>query len=322
MNVLVVGKSGRAGGWFEYLSSGFERLGHTVYRFSTKGNSEFQHLKFKLYKSKQAQYEKYMAAVFDRFLNRKKIDICIALNGYRIPAVLIEILKSRNPGCARYTWVAERFSDEARYHASLFDEVYYTDTRFITDHRELGFDSQVTYMPHAVDTRVYTVSEMIRRNLMLYVANRSAFREDMVSNIRTKIQINGRGWRRYRNRTIHSVKPHRVNLKMLPDLYSEYLAVLNLRSEDLHLNGLGQKSFEPFGCKTPVVHANVPDIERCFEPGKEIFVFNDIEELNELYKKLLTDKALARQTGEAGYNRICASHTYDHRIKEFLRTKG
>ena len=88
------------------------------------------------------------------------------------------------------------------------------------------------------------------------------------------------------------------------------------------VNGLNQRSFEPYGCKTPVVHDAVSDVARCFEPGKEILVYRDTDELNAIYERLLKDQAYREKIGKAGHERVKASHTYQHRIKSFVKARG
>jgi len=319
MNVIVLGKSGGMGGWAENVCRAFEKEGHNTYAFSINGNSRFQHLKYKLYKSKQTINDKYTVARFEKFISKRPVDICVSLCGYTIPAAVYECLRRQYPECLNIAWVGEKFNETSRYSASLFDQIYYTDTQFIIDHRELGFESQVNYMPHAVDTEIFSVSNQTRIPKMLFVANRTALREQIVGSIKSPIQVNGRGWRRYRHHSQHSVSPHRVSLAKLPELYRNYLAVLNVKNENHMVNGLNQRSFEPYGCKTLVVHDAVSDVERCFEPGNEILVYKDENELNGIYERILKDPEYAKKIAEAGFNRVNASHTYKHRIAEFVR---
>ncbi len=319
MNVIVIGKSGTIGGWAEYVSSAFEREGHKTRVFSVAGNNQLQHLKVKLYKSRQSQYDKYVDARFEKFIAMEPVDVCISLCSYTVPPSIFERLRSQYPGCLNIAWVTEKFGESARYTASLFDNIYYTDTRFILDHRELGFDSQVNYMPHAVDTDTFAVSNQARIQKMLFVANRTAIREQVVEAIKNPIQVSGRGWRRYKRYSKHNVMPHKVSLKKLPELFRSHLAVLNIKNDGHVLNGLNQKSFEPFACKTVVVHEAVPDIERCFEPTSEMLVYHSEEELNSIYERLLKDPTYWKKIADAGYKRVTASHTYRHRVAEFIR---
>ncbi|VAW73125.1 hypothetical protein MNBD_GAMMA12-526 [hydrothermal vent metagenome] len=319
MNVLVIGKSGTIGGWAEYISTAFEREGYTSYVFAVAGNSHLQHLKCKLYKSKQSQYEKYMVARFEKFIVKHPVDICISLCSYTVPSVLFECLRNQYPNCFNIAWVADKFDQEAQYSASLFDQIYYTDTRFMIDHNALGFESPANYMPHAVAPETFSISTQNRIDKMLLVTNRTALREQLVEAIKQPIQVCGRGWKRYKSHSRHKISPHKVALKKLPVLFRQYLAVLNIKNEDYLLHGLTQKSFEPFSCKTVVVHEAVADIDRCFEPEKEMLVFHSEEELNSIYDKLLNDSAYVKKIANAGYKRVTASHTYSHRIAEFIR---
>jgi hypothetical protein len=59
-------------------------------------------------------------------------------------------------------------------------------------------------------------------------------------------------------------------------------------------------------------------IERWFEPGREILVVGDDDEVEAAYQELWTDEARRRALGRAMRARVVACHTYDHRAQQLL----
>jgi spore maturation protein CgeB len=59
-----------------------------------------------------------------------------------------------------------------------------------------------------------------------------------------------------------------------------------------------------------------PDIDQLYEPGREVLVFRDLDELTEHCRRALRDRQWARSIADAGRTRTLAHHTFDHRVPE------
>jgi spore maturation protein CgeB len=68
--------------------------------------------------------------------------------------------------------------------------------------------------------------------------------------------------------------------------------VLNVRNEANVEHGLNQRSFEPLACGAVVLNDDLADLPLCFEPGREILVYRDAEELNALMARLRREPSL------------------------------
>jgi spore maturation protein CgeB len=66
----------------------------------------------------------------------------------------------------------------------------------------------------------------------------------------------------------------------------------------------------------------VPHLEEYFEPGKEIGVFHDDDELVRQVDHWQSNPEERAAVAEAGYRRVLAEHTYDHRFQEIFRAAG
>ena len=63
----------------------------------------------------------------------------------------------------------------------------------------------------------------------------------------------------------------------------------------------------------------VEELEEAFDPGKELLVFHNIQELKELAERYTKDIAAAKKIGLAGRKRCLAEHTHEHRAKYILQ---
>ena len=120
----------------------------------------------------------------------------------------------------------------------------------------------------------------------------------------------------------HLYDRRRISGPQLTDLYRSHIGVLNIRNEQNVIRGLNQRHFAPYIVETPVVSDLLGDIEHCFDPGKEILVYRDAAELNQMLVHLRTDPARAQAIGLAGRRRVLAQHTYTHRVEAMALLAG
>ena len=162
---------------------------------------------------------------------------------------------------------------------------------------------------------------MPRTDRIVFVAVPTQHRLALLRQVDTPIAVYGRRWGAL-GRTPHEVHDRWLARKHVPRLYQESLAVLNVRNELNVFEGLNQRSFEPAACGTAVIHDDLADLSRCFEPGKEVLVFRDGEELQETCERIRRDKGLAARVGAAALARVQAEHTCAHRAQVILQDFG
>ena len=78
--------------------------------------------------------------------------------------------------------------------------------------------------------------------------------------------------------------------------------------------GLNQRHFDPYMAATPVLSDDQPDLSRCFELGREVLVYRDAAELDDIHARLQREPRYAAATGDRGRRRVLAEHTYAHRL--------
>jgi spore maturation protein CgeB len=317
VKVFVVGKRGSVTHWAEDAVAGFEAAGHEVRLGSTRNPG--------MHRSVERILLAGWAGVprgvhLGRAVARFAPDLILVVTAYHTPLPLLEHIAALPNRPPMLGWVGDRFSAEHRHAGDLFDAVAYTDTGLLALHNELGFACRAVFLPHAANPRLQTVPDarLSRGSDMVFVANPTEYRLTLVSRVRTPLQLYGRGWARL-PRSCHKVHARRIGLDELAMVYRTHLAVLNVRNERNVMAGLNQRHFDPYLAGTPVMADNQDDVTLCFEPGREMLVYRDVDELNDLYTRLRREPARAEAVGKSGRRRVLAEHTYGHRLAALAR---
>ena len=306
MKVFVLGKLDSVTQWTESSVAGFRAAGHEV-RLGVTRNPNVHR-------------------VIDRLLLRGtrivqaiaefSPDLIVAIAAYLAPLPILQRVAAMPGRPPLLGWVGDLFSAADRPAAELFDAVAYTDSGLMALHGELGFPSRAVFLPHAVNAALEPAAggpQSSRHSSMVFVANPTPHRLALVGAVRTPLTLYGPGWRQLQP-TVHHVDARRVGQAELGAIYQSHLAVLNIRNERNTLDGLNQRHFEPYLAATPVITDDQPDLPRCFEPGREILVYRNSDELNDIYARLQREPDRAAAIGEAGRRRVLAQHTFGRRL--------
>jgi len=218
-------------------------------------------------------------------------------------------------------WVGDLFGPDMAEVAELFDVVAYTDTGMLALHRQFGFASTGTFLPLAA-TRGATAPTAVRNDRLAFVASATAHRRALLARVAEPIALFGPDWPKAPELAHHIRDGRKIGGKELAIIYASHLGALNIRHEHNVINGLNQRHFAPYIVGTPVVADAQGDIERCFEPDREIFVYRDAVELSAIQAELRANPGRARDVALAGQRRVLAEHTYAHRIQTIAALAG
>lgn len=119
--------------------------------------------------------------------------------------------------------------------------------------------------------------------------------------------------------------PHNVrhmmhlNPRWHPHLYSSSRLTLNLTRRDMVVAGYSPsvRLFEAAACGATIVSDNWPGLDSFFEPGREILLASNAQEIIRYVREL--DERQLRSIGLAAQERVLASHTSQQRATEFER---
>ncbi len=220
-------------------------------------------------------------------------------------------------------WVGDLFAADQCQAATLLDAVGYTDTGLLALHHNLRLPSRAAYVPHAASLRLARggVAQGARHPRMVFIAHPTGHRLAVIGQIRSPIELYGPGWVRF-PQVAHAVHSRRIGIDELANIYRSHLAALNIRHEEHVLVGLNQRHFDPCLVATPVLADDQPDLPRCFEPGREVLVYRNADELNDTYARLKREPAFAAAVGEMARRRVLAEHTYPRRLAALAKLCG
>ena len=99
--------------------------------------------------------------------------------------------------------------------------------------------------------------------------------------------------------------------------------VNTINSYKIHLNynisdDINYRTFETCGCKTMLLTNYTPGLEKLFDIGKEIVIYENLEDLDRKVKYYLENDSERDEIADAGYKRVKKNHTYFERSKKLV----
>jgi glycosyltransferase involved in cell wall biosynthesis len=96
-----------------------------------------------------------------------------------------------------------------------------------------------------------------------------------------------------------------------------------INSYKIHINcnisdDINYRTFETTGCGTFLITNYTPGLEKLFDIGKEIVVYESIEDLDSKVKYYLENEEEREKIAKAGYEKSVKNHTYYERCKMFI----
>ncbi|EHJ46234.1 hypothetical protein DFW101_0217 [Solidesulfovibrio carbinoliphilus subsp. oakridgensis] len=111
--------------------------------------------------------------------------------------------------------------------------------------------------------------------------------------------------------------PELAYYDQLPDFYP--LSDVNFNATSLQMKGaVNQRVFDVPACRAFLLTDARRQMERLFEPGREVAVYASPEEAGELLARYLADPAARAALARAGHRRVLAEHTYPRRMTELF----
>jgi len=317
MKVFLLGKIRNITAWLEGSATGLRMAGHEV-RIGVTRNPRLSPTLDRVLSSRSLGRPRAQGVV--RAIRRFSPDMILGMLAYTIPRGMLEVI-SATPGRPPLVgWVGDVFTEADRATAELFDLIAYTDTAMVALHRRLGFKTPCIFLPHAANPRLAQGVERpeATETRMVFIANPTPRRRALLDQVQAPVRIFGPGWDDGRP-SAHELYPRRVGMGEVGQIYADHFATLNIMNETNVLNGLNQRNFDPCPFGTAVVSDNQPDLDLCFDVGREAFAYDSAAALDELYSRLVRAPEEARAVGEAGRQRVLAEHTYGHRLETLFR---
>ena len=314
MKILVIGKVASITNWLEDCVSAWGADGHEVMVAASRNPALSPAIeKIGLAKSIGAPLARRIRRNAELF----SPDLIVVIGAYHVPRVILEEVSSLPGRAPMIGWVGDLYDADGEKSAALLDMVAYTDSGLLSLHREKAFSSPARYLPHATGQNIGGAPFGERKATMVFVGNPTGHRRAIVSGLRAPMALYGPGWLA-EGKVRHEIVARRIAKAALPQIYGGHLAALNIRNEHNVLDGLNQRNFEPCLADCAVVTEQQADLELCFDPGREVLVYDDIDQLNAIQEHLLANPEWAMAIGRAGRRRVLAEHTYARRLKSIM----
>lgn len=233
-------------------------------------------------------------------------------------------LRRRN-GCRVVLWEVNQrlFGGPEAAAMPLYDHVFVLDSYFVPVVRVMGA-RRVDHLAACADPTEHAPAALSGQEERWYGADvslvgtwsetRAALLEQLVH---TDLRVYGVGWGRAGPPLSGRVSEEPVYGLKKNKVYSASRLSLNVHQPHM-VHGENFRVFEVAACGGVSMSAFTPDLARCLEPGKEVLVFEDAEDLREAVDHYLRHPDERDEVAAAGRRRVLREHTYDHRAGAIL----
>ncbi len=241
----------------------------------------------------------------------------------------------REGGCPTVNWFADdhwRFDDFTRHLAPAFDLAVTTDEDSLPKYRQLA-DTRVHLSQWACNRYAYSrVTSEVRHGVTFIGQPHGDRRQtvEMLADGGLEVECWGFGWPSgpiEHAQMVEVFASSRINLNLsnsseVPGLKAGLRRVLRFNPPAPRPPQIKGRNFEVPGCGGFLLTERVPHLERYFDLDREVAVFDGAGDLAEKIRYWLERERERQQVADAGYRRVLAEHTYDHRFAAIFEELG
>lgn len=260
------------------------------------------------------QKEKWLLAQSDKF----KPDLVLALTQIISTKVLSELKRKRIATVAWWGDSPANMTNEGLL-SDLWDFIYLKDPQTVEKFKRVGINTELLH--EAMNPDWHKPVARQKNNKIVVAGNFYAYRNFLVSKLLDKnieVDLYGRRLPIWADKRIKEKHTGKYITKIQKSIaFGEGLACLN----STHVkegNAMNLRAFEIAGASGLQIMENREIISDCFEPGKEILVFNHLEELYETIDFAKNHPKEAQKIRHAGHKRALSDHTYEKRLNYIL----
>lgn len=251
----------------------------------------------------------------------------------QLDVATIDAVRERG-GCPTVNWFADdhwRFESFTRRFAPAFDLAVTTDEDSLPKYAALD-GVRVHLSQWACNRYAYGRVTQELRHEVTFVGQPHGERRRVIADLERAgrpVECWGFGWPRgpiEHEGMVEVFASSRINLNLsnssVPRDVKARLRRLVGRGEPPRPPQIKGRNFEVPGCGGFLLTECVPHLDRYFELDREVAVYDTPESLPEQISRWLEDESARRQVAEAGYRRVLAEHTYDHRFAAIFAELG
>jgi spore maturation protein CgeB len=231
----------------------------------------------------------------------------------------------RRHGCSIVLWEVNQRIVGSLQAATipLYDYVFVLDSHFVPVLLVAGA-RKVEHLPACADPdehRPVPLSSDEERwyaGDVAFIGTHSEDRAALLARLaHTDLRIYGTGWDGVGPRLEGRVRREPVYGLKKAKIYSGARVCLNVHQPHM-VAGENFRVFEVAACGGLSVSAPKPDLLACFEPGREVVVFDGAHDLVATVEHHLANPDQRDEIAEAARRRVSAEHTYHHRARTIL----
>ncbi len=309
-------KRGYSYEYYNYLPT-FKKLGHQVIPFDylslykKHGRDKMNDLLFKTVKNLKPDL--LFCSLFEQQLKKE---------------VLAEISKTET---TTFTWFYDdswRFDTFCRQWAPAFNWVATTEQYMVKKYHKIGTKNAI-YLPFAVNPQVYKPQNVRKNYDVTFVGGPHGFRNQYLEKLKSekiKAEFFGPTWkgRLTFSKMVKLFSQSKINLNFTETSYQGNLFLWYLRRFDLigRIHQHKARIFEIPGSGGFELSGWTKDIEKLYDPGREIELFRSADELVEKCRYYLKNHQKRERIAKAAYKRTLAEHTYQKRFTYLFKRLG
>lgn len=234
-------------------------------------------------------------------------------------------------------WFADdhwRFESFTRRYAPSLDWSVTTDADAVPKYEQLG--CRVIRSQWACNRYAYGRRTRDLEYDVTFVGQPHGDRKEVIERLAAAghdVQCWGRGWpagRLSHDEMVEIFGASRINLNLSNSSVPRYTLRMRIGSllrripidREPRPNQIKGRTFEVPGCGGFLLTESVPHLDDYFEIGREVATFGSPGELEEQVSYWLANPKERAAVADAGYRRVMAEHTYDHRFAEIFATIG
>jgi spore maturation protein CgeB len=248
-------------------------------------------------------------------------EIIINLDARLMPSVVSQF---RSSGARVAFWFPDHVANLGRQLMLLapYDAIFFKEP-FLTDHLRAMLDLPVYYLPQACNPRWHRpITEAGTEPFLVVAGNMYPSRVRLLDRLIAKgipLRLYGGGFPRWIGETA-SRAAHTGRYIVREEkarIFRSAAGVLNTMHPS-EVSGVNARLFEAAGCGAAVLTEFRPTVPELFAVGDEMLVFHDFDDLVEQAARLLSERGLTAQIGDAAAQRAHRDHTYDLRVTAIL----
>jgi spore maturation protein CgeB len=248
-------------------------------------------------------------------------EVVINLDAHLVPSVVTGL---RSRGARIAFWFPDSVANLGRQLMLLapYDAIFFKEP-FLVDRLRAMLDLPVYYLPEACNPRWHRpVTSAGTESCLVIAGNMYPSRVRLLERLIAKgipLRIYGDGFPRWVGETVaRTVYTGRyVAREEKARVFRSAAGVLNTMHPS-EVSGVNSRLFEAAGCGAAVLTEFRPTISELFTVGKEILAFHDFDDLVEQATRLLNERGLTAQLGDAAAQRAHRDHTFDLRVTAIL----